>query len=42
MGNSDSAAYDPSARFAGTSPSRNPRWGGSLDQAAFFGGGSSS
>jgi hypothetical protein len=41
MGDKDSVAYDPSARFVGTSPSRNPRWGGSLFQAAFFGGSNS-
>ena len=28
MGNNDAVAYDPSARYAGTSPSRSPRWGG--------------
>ncbi len=29
MGDNDSVAHDPSARYAGTSPSRNPRRGGS-------------
>jgi hypothetical protein len=42
MDDIDSVAHDPSARYAGTSPSRTPRWGGSFDHAAFFGGGSSS
>jgi hypothetical protein len=37
MGNGTDA-HDPSARYAGTSPSRNPRWGGSYRCAAFSAG----
>jgi hypothetical protein len=42
MRDNNSIAHAPSARYAGTSPSRNPRWGGGFDYATFFGGGSSS
>jgi hypothetical protein len=37
MGN-DPDAHDPSARYAGTSPSRSPRWGGSYLCAALSAG----